>query len=98
MILYEFSGLHPVQRGRRGRRGRIRPLFVFDQGKAAWFQWTREQWEAAASPVISHPHFTGRERATSSTPARAQSPNGLRGRFQSREPDPDLLNRRTGVC
>jgi hypothetical protein len=36
-----------------------KPLFVFDQEKDGWFQWTGEQWETAPSPGITHPHFTG---------------------------------------
>ena len=39
-----------------------KPLFVFDQEKDSWFQWTGEAWEArtgSAAPVITHPHFTG---------------------------------------
>ena len=36
-----------------------KPLFVFDQPKAAWFRWDGEDWSAASAPVITHPHFTG---------------------------------------
>jgi hypothetical protein len=39
-----------------------KPLFVFDQDKDGWFEWTGRDWKphgAAALPVIAHPHFTG---------------------------------------
>jgi hypothetical protein len=36
-----------------------KPLFVFDQAKDAWFQWTREEWKAVTAPTIQHTHFTG---------------------------------------
>jgi hypothetical protein len=39
-----------------------KPLFVFDQDKDAWFQWTGSEWQklaASEAPVITHPHFTG---------------------------------------
>ena len=39
-----------------------KPLYVFDQEKSGWFEWSGEAWEAADGddrPVISHPHFTG---------------------------------------
>jgi hypothetical protein len=37
-----------------------KPLFVFDQEKNGWFQWTGEAWDKMkAGPVITHPHFTG---------------------------------------
>jgi hypothetical protein len=39
-----------------------KPLFVFDQDKGGWFQWTSDAWEArdeARAPVITHPHVTG---------------------------------------
>jgi hypothetical protein len=38
-----------------------KPLFVFDQDKDRWFQWTGSDWKAlgAAGPTITHPHFTG---------------------------------------
>jgi len=37
-----------------------KPLFVFDQEKNAWFQWTGDVWDRMkAGPVITHPHFTG---------------------------------------
>jgi len=36
-------------------------LYVFDQDKDSWFRWSGEEWDSskAASPVITHPHFTG---------------------------------------
>ena len=39
-----------------------KPLYVFDQEQDGWFHWTGDAWEpldAAAAPVITHPHFTG---------------------------------------
>jgi len=36
-----------------------KPLYVFDQDKNAWFQWTGDQWESTSPPVMTHPHFTG---------------------------------------
>ena len=37
-----------------------KPLFVFDQDKDGWFEWTGEDWKALSdTPVITHPHFTG---------------------------------------
>jgi hypothetical protein len=35
-----------------------KPLFVFDQERGAWSEWTGEAWRKA-EPTISHPHFTG---------------------------------------
>ena len=39
-----------------------KPLFVFDQPKARWFQWDGDEWQAregAELPVVRHAHFTG---------------------------------------
>ena len=38
-----------------------KPLFVFDQEKDGWFEWTGSDWKARGTetPVITHPHFTG---------------------------------------
>ena len=38
-----------------------KPLYVFDQDKDSWFRWSGDEWDSskAASPVITHPHFTG---------------------------------------
>jgi hypothetical protein len=39
-----------------------KPLFVFDQDRNQWFQWTGTAWEGIGGekrPVIAHPHFTG---------------------------------------
>jgi hypothetical protein len=39
-----------------------KPLYVFDQDRDAWFQWTGSAWTPATgsnAPVITHPHFTG---------------------------------------
>ena len=55
-----------------------KPLYVFDQGRDAWFRWAGEGWDAHAEPVITHPHFTG-------TGTRFIEPNGrdaIEGLFQ----------------
>jgi hypothetical protein len=37
-----------------------KPLFVFDQERDGWLQWTREAaWAPHPGPVITHPHFAG---------------------------------------
>jgi hypothetical protein len=38
-----------------------KPLFVFDQDRNGWFEWTGSDWNAlgAGTPTITHPHFTG---------------------------------------
>src|SRR5258705_980551 len=38
-----------------------KPLFVFDQEKDGWFEWTGRDWKSLgkAAPTITHPHFTG---------------------------------------
>jgi len=38
-----------------------KPLFVFDQEKSGWFEWTGQTWKlhGAQAPRITHPHFTG---------------------------------------
>ena len=39
-----------------------KPLYVFDQDKNSWFQWTGDLWEpqsGASLPTVTHPHFTG---------------------------------------
>ncbi|MCA1563841.1 MAG: hypothetical protein LC804_27540 [Acidobacteria bacterium] len=36
-----------------------KPLFVFDQEKRRWFEWTANDWKECDTPVITHPHFTG---------------------------------------
>lgn len=51
-----------------------KPLFVFDQEKDHWSEWTGGAWKqlvAPSLPVINHPHFTG-------TGTRAIRENGLR--------------------
>ena len=51
-----------------------KPLYVFDQAKDGWFKWGGTEWQslrADASPVITHPHFTG-------TGTRNLEPNGRR--------------------
>jgi hypothetical protein len=38
-----------------------KPLFVFDQEKDSWFEWTGADWKGLGrtTPTITHPHFTG---------------------------------------
>jgi hypothetical protein len=38
-----------------------KPLFVFDQERDGWFEWTGESWNALGrqAPKIAHVHFTG---------------------------------------
>jgi hypothetical protein len=49
-----------------------KPLFVFDQEKDGWFEWTGDDWsQLAETPTITHPHFTG-------TGTRSVQPNGRR--------------------
>lgn len=36
-----------------------KPLFVFDQERDGWFQWSGEAFEPSKDPVIRHPHFCG---------------------------------------
>jgi hypothetical protein len=49
-----------------------KPLFVFDQERDGWQQWTREAaWAPHPGPVITHPHFAG-------TGTRFLAENGLR--------------------
>ena len=50
-----------------------KPLFVFDQEKDAWFEWTGSDWKNrnGETPRITHPHFTG-------TGTRAITDNGKR--------------------
>ena len=39
-----------------------KPLFVFDQDKDAWFEWSGDDWTRRPQgdvPVITHAHFTG---------------------------------------
>ena len=38
-----------------------KPLFVFDQEKDSWFEWTGGSWKSrdGDAPRITHPHFTG---------------------------------------
>jgi hypothetical protein len=38
-----------------------KPLYVFDQERDGWFQWTGSDWKAEDkdAPTITHPHFTG---------------------------------------
>jgi len=50
-----------------------KPLYVFDQAKNGWFNWTGDAWTACGAggaPVITHPHFTG-------TGTRVVEDNGL---------------------
>ena len=50
-----------------------KPLFVFDQEKSGWFEWTGDDWKSPGkgSPIITHPHFTG-------TGTRSIQPSGKR--------------------
>ena len=50
-----------------------KPLFVFDQEKDAWFEWSGRDWKNrdGDTPRITHPHFTG-------TGTRAIGENGKR--------------------
>jgi hypothetical protein len=37
-----------------------KPLFVFDQDKNGWFEWSGERWDRkTATPAITHVHVTG---------------------------------------
>ena len=37
-----------------------KPLFVFDQEKDGWFQWTGTDWKTSSdTPRVTHHHFTG---------------------------------------
>ena len=36
-----------------------KPLYVFDQDKNGWFEWSGDSWSAHEAPTITHPHFTG---------------------------------------
>ena len=36
-----------------------KPLYVFDQDKNGWFEWSGDSWSAHEAPIITHPHFTG---------------------------------------
>jgi hypothetical protein len=37
-----------------------KPLFVFDQERDGWFEWSGETWKPHAdTPIVTHPHFTG---------------------------------------
>jgi hypothetical protein len=36
-----------------------KPLFVFDQERPGWFEWTGAEWKPAGEPRIAHTDFTG---------------------------------------
>ncbi|MGH7786435.1 MAG: hypothetical protein ACRERC_06180 [Candidatus Binatia bacterium] len=36
-----------------------KPVCVFDQNRDGWREWNGTAWQAAAAPVITHPHFAG---------------------------------------
>ena len=36
-----------------------KPLFVFDQEKDGWFEWSGDGWQSRRNDKITHPHFTG---------------------------------------
>jgi hypothetical protein len=49
-----------------------KPLFVFDQEKDGWFEWSGDEWaRLAETPTVTHQHFTG-------TGTRSIQPNGKR--------------------
>ena len=48
-----------------------KPLYVFDQEKDSWFEWTGGDWKKCGTPKITHPHFTG-------TGTRTMHENGTR--------------------
>jgi len=51
-----------------------KPLFVFDQEKDGWFEWSDDEWkqrDGGNRPMITHAHFTG-------TGTRMMKPNGTR--------------------
>ena len=52
-----------------------KPLFVFDQDKDGWFEWTGDDWARAhrTRRAITHPHFTGTGTRTFTTTAGARS-------------------------
>jgi len=36
-----------------------KPLYVFDQDRSGWFEWTGDTWSQRDAPTITHTHFTG---------------------------------------
>ena len=36
-----------------------KPLFVFDQARDGWFEWSGNGWDAHSTPVITHTQFAG---------------------------------------
>jgi hypothetical protein len=46
-----------------------KPLYVFDQTRDEWLEWTGDDWKAGVTPTITHTHFTG-------TGTRFIEPNG----------------------
>jgi len=36
-----------------------KPLYVFDQDRDGWFEWSGDHWDENTGPVITHLHFTG---------------------------------------
>ena len=36
-----------------------KPLYVFDQTRDDWHEWTGEDWKAGVTPTITHTHFAG---------------------------------------
>ena len=36
-----------------------KPLYVFDQGQNAWFQWKNDAWQPAGQPRIQRTRFCG---------------------------------------
>jgi len=55
-----------------------KPLFVFDQDRDRWFEWSGDEWKALATgPAIRHPHFTG----TGTRELRANGKAAIEGLF-----------------
>lgn len=48
-----------------------KPLYVFDQGRTAWFRWSGSAWELARMPVITSENFAGIGTQTLSSEGRA---------------------------
>lgn len=36
-----------------------KPLYVFDQSRLGWYEWTDTDWAAMNNPIIQHSRFTG---------------------------------------
>ena len=76
-----------------------KPLFVFDQDKDGWFEWTGEAWVSREeTPVISHPHFTGTGTRAIHENGTARSRTCSRNRSNSSSPDLKVGPTRRGGC